>query len=177
MPFAISLRASEETENLLKDYWSQFNQFETIPSMLELNYAPHISLLVYEDAPVDRLREVVSLVFSEQHEIRLRFDKLDYFDKPQLVFWASPVKSNNLLALQSEAYKLMLPVFCDQYYRPENWVPHSTLATAVPACNKEMAIAFASTEISSFDIVFDKVDCVEFPPVRLAMEHVLMPGS
>jgi hypothetical protein len=49
-------------------------------------------------------------------------------------------------------------------------VPHCTLATEVRGADKQNAIVFACAPFEPFEVVFDTVDCVEFPPVRVIEE-------
>jgi hypothetical protein len=49
MPFAINIKAAGVTRSGIEALWAEFSQFEDAPSMVALNYPPHITLAVYED--------------------------------------------------------------------------------------------------------------------------------
>lgn len=173
MAFAISVKALGETAARITDYWSKFSQFEQAPSMAALDYPPHVTLAVYDGIPEQRVREALAPVFREQHALPLRFRRLNYFESPQLVFWADPAPSKPLFEVHAAIHSLIAPSHCREHYRPGSWVPHCTLATQVSPGNTASAIAFVSEPIKPFDVIFDCADCAEFYPVRVVEEHRL----
>ncbi len=103
----------------------------------------------------------------------MRFNKLSYFEKPQLVVWAAPAWSRSLLNAHAAIHRQIDPFLCREHYQPGNWVPHSTLATEVSPSNNAAATALASQVIDPFEVVVDKADIVEFHPIRVIEEHHL----
>jgi 2'-5' RNA ligase len=143
--------------------------------MAGLAYPPHITLAIYPCIGEDQLRDVLRQVFSDQGPILLRFHRLCYFERPNLVFWVAPELCKPLMRVHAAIHKLIDPASCEVHYRPDNWVPHCTLATHVTAPNREEAITLANEPIEAFDVTFDWADCVRFPPVRVIEEFGLSP--
>jgi len=141
--------------------------------MVALNYPPHVTLAIYDNISVGKLRETLRAVFGARARIRLRFDRLAYFEQPQLVFWAAPEASDPLLHAHAALHRLIHPSLCREHYRPGAWVPHCTLATDVSPNNRQQAFDLADQKIAPFDVVFDKADCVEFMSVRVLEEYAL----
>jgi 2'-5' RNA ligase len=142
--------------------------------MAALDYPPHVTLAVYDGIPEHQLRETLRSVFLAHRPLSLRFSKLAFFEEPQLVFWAAPDASEALLNVHAAIHRLVEPSLCREYYRPHAWAPHCTLATQVSTANKEKATALAAKKIQPFEVVFDQADCVEFHPVRIIEECVLV---
>jgi len=46
----------------------------------------------------------------------------------------------------------------------------------IPDARRDDAISFARSFDQSIRVVFDVVDCVSFPPLRVVAEHRLAPG-
>lgn len=53
------------------------------------------------------------------------------------------------------------------HYRPGQWTPHLAIAMAIPANRREGALALAAGSFDLFSLVFDAVECVSWPPVRV----------
>ena len=54
MAFAISLKATNDTADLIRELWEELAQLESRPPMVALDYLPHLTLAVY-DAPCQNL--------------------------------------------------------------------------------------------------------------------------
>src|SRR5262249_52418900 len=126
MSFAISIKAPSTAGARLRAYWDRFGRFEQTPSMAALAYPPHVTFAVYEHIEEDRLRDAVHRVFSRQSCISLRFAKISRFEKPNVVFWAAPDRSEALLRVHAAIHGLIDPASCDVKYRPGHWLPHCT---------------------------------------------------
>jgi hypothetical protein len=109
-------------------------------------------------------------VFGVHPPLRLRFNKLAFFETPELVFWAAPARSGHLLHAHAAIHELIDPCLCRSHYESGVWVPHCTLAIQVTAGNKKEAIALAAETIEPFEVLFDKAECVEFYPIRIIEE-------
>jgi 2'-5' RNA ligase len=178
MAFGIGITAPGETASRLREYWSIFSRFERAPSMAALNHPPHVTLAVYDSILERQLTEALHSIFAAHPPIPLRFDKIAFFETPELVFWAAPDRSEPLLHAHSAIHELIDPGLCRTHYQPGIWVPHCTVATQVTASNREEAIALATETIEPFEVLFDTAECVEFYPIRtieecsLSMEHL-----
>ena len=65
---------------------------------------------------------------------------------------------------------------CRPHYRPDAWTPHCTLGMRIADARRNDAIAFARSFDRSIEVLFDVVDCVAFPPVRVIAERKLPPA-
>jgi 2'-5' RNA ligase len=174
MAFAINLTARDSAGARIRQLWDAFGAFELVPSMAALNHPPHITLAIYDRIGEDHLRGGMHQIMAGQSPFRLRFSAIARFEQPSLVFWAAPDPSARLLQIHASLHRLIDPALCRQHYRPGNWVPHCTLATDVTDANRSVARYVAARPFEPFDIVFDSADCVEFVPVRLIDEVVLV---
>jgi 2'-5' RNA ligase len=173
MAFAININASGEGGGCIRGYWAKFGRLEPAPSMVALDYPPHVTLAIYDIISSSKLRETLRAAFAGCPPIRLRFHKLAYFEQPQLVFWAAPQPAESLLHAHAAIHGLIDPSLCREHYRAGTWIPHCTVATNVSANNRQEARALADKGIEPFDVTFDRADCVEFMPIRIIKEHSL----
>jgi 2'-5' RNA ligase len=173
MTLAIGLKAVNSTAEPIRALWDQVSLYEAIPSMIALNYPPHITLAVYEDIDPALLKMTLQSVFAESSTLRLTFTRLRFFDSDPLVLWADPSPSLELARMHAAVHTYIDPRACHPHYRPGAWVPHCTLGTQIGQDHRAAVIAFAAHPIQPFDVLFDVTDCVSFPPVSVLDEHVL----
>ena len=167
MPFAIGIKAANDTARHIRDLWDRLGGFEDVPSMRALNYPPHITFAVYDRIDGDSLGNSLRNVFAGQSALRLAFERLRYFDSPSLVLWAAPVETPALRRLHQAIRRQIDAALCRPHYRPGAWVPHCTLATRIRDDRRAKALAFVDRPMQPFEVVFDVADCIAFAPVRV----------
>ncbi len=167
MPFAIGIKAANDTARHIRDLWDRLAGFEDVPSMRALNYPPHITFAVYDRIDGDRLGNSLRHVFAGQPALRLAFERLGVFDGASLVVWAAPVRTPALHRHHQAVHRQIDPALCWPHTRPGAWVPHCTLATRIRDDKRAKALAFVDQPIEPFEVVFDTADCVAFAPVRV----------
>jgi 2'-5' RNA ligase len=173
MTFAISLKAVNTTADPIRALWDKVSLFGSGPSMVTLNYPPHITLAVYDDIDPDVLKAVLQRGFAEAPALLLTFTRLCFFDSDPLVLWADPSPSPALAEAYSAIHACIDPAKCHPHYRPGAWIPHCTLGTQIKEEHRADAIAFTARSIETFDVLFDVADCVSFPPVAVLDEKAL----
>jgi 2'-5' RNA ligase len=174
MSFAISLKAVNDTAEPIRALWDQVSLLEEAPSMVALNYPPHITLAIYDDVAPHLLTAALRRGVTEASALRLTFTRLRFFDSDPLVLWADPSPSPALTEAYAAVHAYIDPAQCHPHYRPGAWTPHCTLGTQIKAEHRADAIALTTRSIEPFDVLFDVVDCVCFPPVAVLEEHVLL---
>ncbi len=167
MPRAISITATRADNKPLIEFWDTFGQFEPRPSMTALNYPPHITLAIYDDLDVEVAAAALGKVAAEQNSLKLVFEQLDYFRLPRFVVWARPNEDETLLKLHQKLHSLIDPRDCHEHYRPGTWIPHCSVATDIPLERVGAALAQQAEPFEPFEVVFNSIDYLEFPPVRV----------
>ncbi|MFC5418677.1 2'-5' RNA ligase family protein [Bosea eneae] len=163
----ITLSAS----SLAQPFWDQVDEasvLEGTPSIRALGYRPHLTLTRYSTIEPSVLRKGME-VFDRQAAISLYFDRVDFFDHDPLVLWLAPRQDQRLLDLHRRLHAALGPkaLPCDPHYAPEQWRPHLTLAMAIPASKRPDALQLVSRSLDAFELTFDSVDCVSWPPVQV----------
>ncbi len=169
MAFALSLSSSNASAAAIIALWDQASVFEDQPSMRALNYRPHITFAVY-DAPgvtEELATAVMRQTTTRRSAIEIGFDRIGHFPGPPLVLWADPEPKQPLLEMHRRIHASIDPALCREHYRPGNWIPHCTLAMRTLPERATEALALANGFAGGVRVIFDRVDCVEFPPVRI----------
>ncbi len=165
------------TRSQARPFWPWVDRalaLEASPSIRALGYAPHLTLARYDAISSDTLAEALALAAKEE-PIALTFDRICLFDVEPLVLWLSPRSDRRLIDLHARIHEIVGPALCDPYYRPGQWTPHLTLATAVSAEKRKDALALTAESVEPFELVFDAVESVSWPPLRV-LETVQLCG-
>ena len=170
MTYAISLKCTNDTAAPILDLWDQASAFEAAPSMASLNYPPHLTLAIYENIHVDRLRAALGVAFRDLPAFSMEFSGIRHFDNESLVLWAFPIPNDALREAHESLHREIDPALCHEHYRPGSWKPHCTLATKIPIASAEAALRWAAGTPARFTAVFDVADCVRAYPVEILDE-------
>lgn len=135
--------------------------------MTLLGYPPHVTLAIYDDEAVREAEVRVALDRASKNlrAVTLTFDAICSFDGPPMVLWASPRPSAVLRDIHKAIHGAINPALCRSHYQPGAWKPHCTLGTQVREDRREAALAFTREAGSAFDVIFDALDCIHFPPI------------
>jgi 2'-5' RNA ligase len=177
MALAINIRADHCSANEIERLWERIAAFEDEPSMRTLGYRPHSTFAIYESPDVDAKTAWQAMLSATIGEAQLPivFRRIRWFAGPPLVLWAEPEASETLARWHASVSEAIDPVYCRSHYRPGTWTPHCTLGTRIADEKRNDAIAFAQSFDHSIEVIFDVVDCVVFPPVRVVAQRKLPP--
>jgi len=177
MGFCLNLRISPVSAPAVTALWDQVAMLEEQPSMRPLGYPPHLTFAIYDsDIVSDEVRvRALDRAAAGQPELRLSFNRIGLFTGPSLVVWADPEPKDALRRMHRAIHSVIEPALCRPHYRPGAWVPHCTLGTAVPVERQDAAMDFGRNFRGGLEATFDVVDCVTFPPLRIALEKRLLP--
>lgn len=170
MPYGISIQARGLDAAVIHRLWNEAAAFEAAPSMAALDYDPHVTLAIYDDIDVDRLRAAAAAVFARQPPITLTFERIEHFEGAQWVLWAAPRPSAALKELQAAVHRAIDPGLCWPHYRPDAWRSHCTVAMDILPEQREAALAWAARPLPPFTVTFDIGDCARFYPVEILGE-------
>jgi 2'-5' RNA ligase len=177
MAIAINIRADNASASEVERLWDQIAAFEVEPSMRALGYRPHFTFAIYDAPEIEEetaQRAMLSAAMREA-QLRIEFKRIRWFVGPPFILWAEPAASEALARLHASVSAAIDPAHCRPHYRPGKWTPHCTLGSRINDEMRNDAIAFARSFNRSLMVLFDVVDCVVFPPVRVFAEQKLPP--
>jgi aspartate aminotransferase len=127
MGLAVSLLFDGATTARVRSLWDRLGEAGISTSMLDLGYAPHLTLTVMEDEELaaQLQRELTRRAWGDGLDMEIgpvgRFEGTD-------IVWLGGA-GERLRALQGDVAGLVALGAIDPHYRPDNWVPHVTLQT------------------------------------------------
>jgi 2'-5' RNA ligase len=175
MALAINIRADDASASEIERLWDQVAAFEDEPSMRALGYRPHFTFAIYDSPEIEEktARDAMLRASVNETQLRVEFGRIRWFAGPPLVLWAEPTANEVLARWHASITAAIDPVHCRPHYRPGAWTPHCTLGTRITDEKRHDAMAFARSFDRSITVMFDVVDCVVFPPVRVVAQRKL----
>jgi 2'-5' RNA ligase len=178
MALALNIRADNVTAGGIENLWDQVGIFEDEPSMRSLRYRPHFTFAIYDGPEIDAATAWSALqqAAAAESQLRISFRRIRWFAGPPLVLWSEPEPDEALSRMHSAIHGIIDSVHCRPHYRPGAWVPHCTLGTRISEAHSGDAVSFARAFRGKFEVVFDVVDCLTFPPVQILSKRRLPPA-
>ena len=169
MALAINIRADNSSADQIERLWDQVGAFEARASMRALGYRPHFTFAIYDGPAIDEkvAWDAMLAAVAGETQLLIQFKRIRWFEGSPLVLWAEPAVDEALARIHGAVSAAIDPAHCRPHYRPRAWIPHCTLGTAIADERRNDAVAFARAFDRSFEVMFDVVDCVVFPPVRI----------
>jgi len=164
---AVTLRAGDGDLSPILALQDRAERLEDAPSVRALGYAPHLTLCLFSGRRSQDALAALAGLTAPSDGFTLEFLRLRYFDGPSLVVWLEPEPHAALRRMQASLVAAMGRQGCDPHYTPDAWVPHCSIALAVPRDRLDQVRALCAAEFKPFRARFDRLECVEFPPVEI----------
>jgi 2'-5' RNA ligase superfamily len=162
----------EYAVNLLMadDQTAKINQaFEITHSILpKIGASPHICLALFDNVEVDTLCSLVTEFVKEVEPLTIHFGSFGIFPSIENTLFLAPVVTMDLLILHSNLHKRLWEnkLHCLPNYLPGAWVPHCTITMDEPweNCVNNLELIHGLGLLGDYQ--FDRMDVVEFRPVK-----------
>ncbi len=142
MAYAINLRSDNSSSDSIRTLWDKCSAIESSPSMVAMQYPPHITLAIYDEISTSDLFAGFESALVHLDRVTIRFDSLGYFETPfGIVVWVSPTLPEQVTAAHHSIHTEIDVDLCRKNYRPGIWQPHCSLATSIDFTRKAEALA------------------------------------
>ncbi|WP_028612562.1 2'-5' RNA ligase family protein [Paenibacillus harenae] len=129
--YAVEFFFEEKFEQYVKSIWKGLHDEQITSNMYEISeIRPHMTAAVYKDIPdLERYSTQFNSFFENLSELDIKFDILASFPTSGTLF-IDPTVTEGLIKLHKQYHKEFedLLEFANQYYIPDNWNPHCTVA-------------------------------------------------
>ncbi len=140
----------------------------------EMGAMPHISLGVFRSgADVETLASCVEILAGDTAQFELRLSAVGAFPGDDGVIFLTPTPTSDLLDLHSRFHAMVgkHALLTDPVYQPDQWVPHCTIAQAVPEDRVPEAIEQLRNADAFGPVTVVSINLTEFLPVRELVAH------
>ena len=171
MPLAVTLRLDSVSADDVRRLLATLAAQGIADDVLRLDYAPHVTLAVVPDA-IGAAALQAAVAGLAIPALAVEIPGFGVFAGPPAVLWLAPVATAALLHWQAALVAGLGAV--DPHYRPGSWVPHVTLAQALPG------LAAAGTALAALAACWrpingwlDRIEVLRFRPVEVLSSREL----
>jgi hypothetical protein len=119
-----------ETEAAIRGLWQAIDDAGLPSPMLDLNFPPHLTMMVCQEMDLDGLRAALPNYIATHPPMPISFSGIGIFTGPEPVVYLSVTANRALFDLHANFWRVASPFNRGEsvYYRPGMWVPHVTLS-------------------------------------------------
>jgi 2'-5' RNA ligase len=172
VPYAVELDLDPASAEVVRRLWSALSGVG-VTWMEQSGATPHVSLAIWERIDQPAFDAELARLAAETPPLPITFDGIGTF--PAGAVFLRPVADPALVELQRRCHARLSPFASEpwNYYMPEAWIPHCTLAMQVPPDRTAEALAVARRADLPILGRLEAVGIVEFRPVRVLARHPL----
>lgn len=163
MALAVSLLLSADLAGAVSQRWDRLADAGLSRSMLELGYAPHVTLAVFDRLDARVVAGALEDVLGRQSRFPVTLTGIATFGPGSGVCYAALAPSAELVRLH-EAVLDAAGEICRPHYQVGRWTPHCTLATGMADIDLARAheLLLPGWPLTG---TFKAADLVEFVPI------------
>jgi 2'-5' RNA ligase len=167
MPYSVELFFDPVTSDAIQAMWKGLASVTGSDYMVKNGVYPHVALTVME-SNCPELEKFVSEIALKTQPISMEPTKIDSFHASPDVVFLGMKKDEKLMKLHADVYGVVerYGLKCQEYYTPEKWIPHCTLAMEFDPKFTSAAIKKAASELINLHLFATSIGIVSFPPTK-----------
>lgn len=153
----------EEHSRLAAGIWSELEAEFGLRGVLVTPF-PHFSYHVAQSYDSERLGSILEELAGQTKAFTIQTSGLGIFTGDQPVVYIPVIRTQALSRLHAQVWARVAPIASGtvDYYRPEAWLPHITLALTDLDCeNLPRLIRFLSPRALNWEVVIDNLSFIE----------------
>lgn len=175
MAYAIELLFEEKGETAVRHLWHSLAEAGVNDSMVRFGATPHVTLGGFADEPLDMelMAEKLRLFARAKRPFSLTLSYLGVFNTNPAVVYAGATMSLTLLETHRFFHELVAGVGQQpwDYYLPDAWVPHCTLAEGVQGVEVGTAVSHCQRLTLPIHTTINRITVAQ--PGQFPVRHLL----
>ena len=129
MQYAVELYFDKETEKKICDLAQEIADANISAKFLEWKTRPHLTLACFNDVEEEKCLKIIREFAAEHKPMLAYIGSVGMFNDTKTIF-LSPIMRKEMYQFQSELHDCLkgFDTRCWEWYCPECWVPHCTVA-------------------------------------------------
>jgi len=176
MAFAVVLYIEDKHEREFLRIWNTLSIEGLSTDLLKAEIRPHITLGIFDELNCQPCESQLARLAAQTHPIEFQITHLGLFTHPELVVFAAPTITAELIAFHQKLHEIMASESKAPWemYLPGKWVPHCTLALGFEIGQLGKIFEKCLELQLPMQIKTDQVGVVDFQPVRDVFKFQLL---
>ena len=173
MPYAIELYLDKESAEKVQNIRTKLKENGIT---VDEGAKPHVSLVIYEELNLQVFKPRLQEFAKQKNSLNITLASIGMFATEYPVVFLAPTVTSNLLKLHKEFHDFFREsdnVAWD-YYRPEKWVPHCTLAMNLSDDMVSEAIEITRHFSLPIHGRLNRIGVLEFSPNKHLFEYEMI---
>jgi 2'-5' RNA ligase len=168
MAFAVILYLDPDAEANVKAVWDALAEQDISSVMAMMNIRPHISLTGFDSYGAVPMCAELHAFAKSVAPLTVKLSAVGAFPTEQGVVYLAPMVTAELVRLHEAFHSQLtrLGLSPSEFYRPENWVPHCTVALKLPPERISTVIDCCKKSNVFRPVQLVEIALVEYMPVR-----------
>lgn len=171
MTYAINLYFDQGAENYIKNIWSRLERLEKGKCLTCVNGRPHITLAIYEDFDLELAKGRLKSL-KDFPAFSLKFHQIGIFPHHKGAIFLTPNLTDNLFQIHRQVHEFFQD-FAGQgweYYKPQAWYPHCTLAMETPREHIPSVLEQILQGFQPLEVLVKSIGIVSLEPINYLFE-------
>lgn len=167
MSYSTELYFDQDSENKIKEYLNIIKREGIENLFYNLGALPHISLAVYNDN-INHLELIKNLEKFQLNKVNISFKNIGYFCSNENAIFLCPKINYELLDLHKRYHEEFREYIKNEweYYLPENWIPHCSIAFEVSNEDFIKTIRILKNDFEPIDVTIEKIGFIRSRPIE-----------
>lgn len=175
MPYTVEMRFDAKSASQIREIWDLLAQKNICNYMVDSNMTPHITLTVFNEIDNKLVTNKLQNFRQEIKPVEISFSHVGSFLSEQGIVFLAPTVTRELLELHQKFHNYFADVKEKQveYYLPDNWVPHCTVAINVSDCKVAQAIEEIVSNYQPLNATIESISFVKYQPPEMLSKFSL----
>jgi len=177
MPIAVELEFDEKSDRFIREIWQEMSEKEVSSFLFHSKSVPHITLGMFDIKKEngEKLVEDIREFCTEISKIEIELSSIGVFKGDKNVLFLAATVTKDLLDLHDRFYE-KLKIYRElawEYYLPDIWVPHVSVAMDVDNDNLYKAMDIVLGKFKKTKATVEKTGIISVKPLK-ALEHIVL---
>ena len=166
--YAFEMYFDKRSEQVLRAVWQELRRKGLLSPDLQHDAKPHISLSVCDELGSPVIHQIIDEFCSVHKPFSLMMGFIGTFISNENVVFVAPNMTEELRQIHRDFHDRLRSVQMSvwEYYLPDKWQPHCTMATGIPESAYMEAFETVRSSFRPLMVTIESVGLIEFRPIR-----------
>lgn len=168
MDYGVILYLDTKSNNYIKDLRYKVCNNGVNKHTIDSGIKPHITLASFDSKDIFNFIEKLKIFLKDEKSFEIKFNSIGIFPFKENVVYLSPVMNMELYGIHNRFYSFFKNDNLEygDYYLPERWVPHCTVASRLDINEVISSITTIKEEFKVFSSLVKCVGVIQVEPPK-----------